>query len=453
MKIPGAGTACARDRAAAALRSVFYGLWVLASLLLVPAAGADTIVDVKGVRHWSTADYTRIVIDLSAPVEFTRGSLSDPERLFFDLKNARVAREMQKSFAADSPIIKSVRIGQFNADTARIVFDLEVSTYDYKVIHLEDPPRLVIDISSKTAPEKKPDAKQELRPELLEQKRPGGKPESKPEARPERKPDPNTEARFMKRRIVVDPGHGGHDPGAVGPSGLYEKDVVLDIALKVRSIMKRDHPQFDVVLTRETDIFIPLPQRAAVANRNNADFFLSIHANASPNRQARGIETYFLNWTDDEEAVRVAARENAISIKEMKKAQSDTELILASLDRDKKRDDSLKLAGYIHHSLITQMRPQYPAIHDLGVKSALFYVLVGAKMSSALAEVSFISNPDEERMLADEDYRMHLAHSLVAGIRAYFNQAPQQKVAAYRKAPRKSPAPKAKPVSYTRRTR
>ncbi|HEX8947917.1 MAG TPA: N-acetylmuramoyl-L-alanine amidase [Dissulfurispiraceae bacterium] len=379
------------------------------------------MIEVKGLRHWSTPEYTRVVIDLSGATEFTKGKLSNPERLFFDLKNTTIAKECQRSFAVNDKLIKSIRLGQFNANTARIVFDMEASDYDFKAFSLEDPPRFVIDILAKgPSSDKKTDTKA---PEA-QSPEPVKKPDTK-------KPEVRTEAGLMQRKIVIDAGHGGHDSGAVGPTGLYEKDVVLDIALKVRDIIQRDYPEWRVILTRDSDVFIPLPRRAQIANENDADFFLSIHANASPNRQARGIETYFLNWTDDEEALRVAARENAISVKEMKKMQSEMDVILASLDRDRKRDDSLKLAGYVQKSLISTIKPHYPKLHDLGVKSALFYVLVGAKMSSALAEVSFISNPEEERLLSTDDYRLELAQSLVAGINTYFSSIPQQRMVSH----------------------
>jgi len=411
--------------------------------LFFPALSSadDPLIEVKGLRHWSTPEYIRIVMDLSAPVEFAKGTLSNPDRLYFDLKNARFAKEVQKNIDVSGPLLKTVRTGQNTPTTARIVFVLGTGDYDYKVFNLEDPARLVVDILPKGPSDKKPELKSEpatggkpeVRPEPKPDIKPDIKPDVKPDIKPDIKPDTRTEAGLLpSRRIVIDPGHGGHDPGAVGLNGLYEKDIVLDVALRVREIMKREYPAYEVILTRDKDVFIPLPERAKIANRNDADFFLSIHANASPNRQARGIETYFLNWTDDETALRVAARENAISVKQMKQVQSEMDVILASLDRDRKRDDSLKLAGYIQQSMVSTMSSQYQKIQNLGVKSALFYVLVGAKMSSALAEISFVSNPEEEKLLRDEAYRDMLARSLVNGVNAYFSAAPPAHLVAYR---------------------
>ncbi|MBI3593141.1 MAG: N-acetylmuramoyl-L-alanine amidase [Nitrospirae bacterium] len=420
-------------------------LFLLCLLSFPSISASEDIVEVKGLRHHETSEYVRVVVDLSGSVEFAKGKLSNPERLFFDLRNAKIPKDLQKNFAINDRRLKTIRLGQFNANTVRIVFDLEVADYDFKIFSLEDPARLIIDIFSKSpADGKKPDTK--------------GTDTKDPEAK---KKDLNTEAGLLQRRIVIDPGHGGHDPGAVGPNGLYEKNVVLDIALKVRDIIRKEYPAYQVILTRESDVFIPLPERAKIANNNEADFFLSIHANASPNKQARGIETYFLNYTDDEEALRVAARENAISIKKMKQVQSELGIILASLDREKKRDDSLNLAGYIQNALVSTIKPYYPKANNLGVKQALFYVLVDAKMASALAEVSFISNPEEEKLLSDEAYKQKIAYSLVSGINAYFTAAPQQrmasdlpqqKIASGKAAPRPR-GYKIKTVKYARRFR
>ncbi|MBF0328366.1 MAG: N-acetylmuramoyl-L-alanine amidase [Nitrospirae bacterium] len=363
----------------------------------------------------------RIAIDLSGPVEFSKATLSNPERLFFDLKNAKLQKGLQPNYQINDRLVKSIRLGQNTATTVRIVFDLESSEYEFKVLNLDDPPRLVIDIlhkGSKIQP--KPDK------EKVKEREPA------PEREKEKRVPDKTEARPAYKRIVLDPGHGGHDPGAVGPKGLYEKDVVLDVALKTREKMKMDHPEYEIILTREKDIFIPLRERAEIANKSSADLFISIHANASPNRQARGIETYLLNWTDDAEALRVAARENDISVKEMKKAQGELGVILTALERESKRDESVKVAGYVQNSLVANITSEYPEVSNHGVKQALFYVLVGAKMPSALVEVSFISNRDEEKLLTTGEYRERLANSIASGINSYFSTATPHTLVSYK---------------------
>jgi N-acetylmuramoyl-L-alanine amidase len=366
-------------------------------LILAPAFAfaSSQKVKVKDIRYWSSPDYTRIAIELSEPVEFTKSRLSNPDRIFFDLKNASIAKETVTRLPVGDGILKSVRASQFSGETVRVVFDIE-EIADLKCFLIESPAKLVIDLYGK-----------------------GGQ---------TGKAKPLT----VNRRIVIDAGHGGHDPGAVGRQKLYEKDVVLDVALKVRKLLMKD-PQNEVFLTRETDVFIPLEQRTAFANRKNADLFVSIHANASPNRMAKGIETYLLNWTDDEEANKVAARENKISLRKMKALNKQFDIldvIKTDLMRENKRDESVKLANYIQKSLISNIEACNEHVQDLGVKQALFYVLFGANMPSVLAEISFISNPDEEKLLSKESYKTDIAKSIVDGINAYFKSvSPVQKVA------------------------
>lgn len=349
----------------------------------------------KDIHYLSSSDYTRVVIDLTEPVEFSRNRLSNPDRVYFDLKNASIAKEIKASLPVGDGIVKTVRASQFNDDTVRIVFDIEEIS-DYKSFVIEDPAKLVIDLYGKSKKIEKPDA---------------------------------TSA---KRKIVIDAGHGGHDPGAVGPRKVFEKDVVLDIALRVKKILTAD-PLNEVYLTRDKDVFIPLEERTAIANRKNADLFVSIHANSSLNKQARGIETYLLNWTDDEEAMKVAARENKISLKKMmamNKQMDIVDVIKSDLMRENKRDESVKLANYIQKSLVSNLDRNYNSISDHGVKQALFYVLFGAKMPSVLVEVSFISNPEEENRLSQDSYRQEIAKSIATGLNKYITSTPMiQKVA------------------------
>jgi len=365
-------------------------------LFLATSSIASEKTDVKDIRYWSSPGYTRVVIDLSGSVEFSSKRLTDPDRIYFDLHKSELAKEIKTTLPVGDGLLKAVRAGQFDAETVRVVLDLE-KIKDFKTFILENPTRLVIDVYGvETA----------------------------------KKPEVTT---TVKRRIVIDPGHGGHDPGAMGPTGLCEKDVVLDIALKLREILLAD-PINEVFLTRDTDIFISLEERTAIANKKSADFFVSIHANASPLRKVKGIETYLLNWTNDEEAMRVAARENKISLKKMKEMhrQMDTlGMILNDLSRDSKRNDSIKLANYIQRSMVSTLNNGsiYKGI-DLGVKQALFYVLFGARMPSVLVEVSFISNPQEERLLSDESYRMQIAKAIAKGLDTYIDSTPaEQKVA------------------------
>jgi N-acetylmuramoyl-L-alanine amidase len=366
----------------------------LTLLFLTTSSIASEQIDVKGIRYWSSPDYTRVVVDLSGSIEFSTNSLSDPDRIYFDLKNSKLKKEIKTTLPVGDEMLKAVRAGQFDSNTVRVVLDLAKIT-DFYTFILDNPARLVIDVHG-----------------MGKVKRP--------------------EATVTKRRIVIDPGHGGHDPGAIGPSGLREKDVVLDIARKLKEILSAD-PLNEVFLTRETDRFIPLEERTAIANNKNADLFVSIHANANPVRRIKGIETYLLNWTNDEEAMRVAARENKISLKKMREMHRQMDIlgmIKNDLLRQNKREDSLKLAHYIQRSMISTLNNDYKTRLDLGVKGALFYVLFGARMASVLVEVSFISNPQEEQLLSKESYRMHVAKAIATGLNTYINSTlPTQKVA------------------------
>jgi N-acetylmuramoyl-L-alanine amidase len=218
------------------------------------------------------------------------------------------------------------------------------------------------------------------------------------------------------RRIVIDAGHGGHDPGTIGNAGLQEKDLVLDVALRLDR-MVREELRADVVMTRATDVFIPLEERTAIANAKGADLFLSIHANSARNTAARGIETYFLNFAKNPHAEEVAARENAISPATLK----DLQTLVKAITLNSKIDESRDFAASIQEALIQGMKARDPSIPDRGVHTAPFYVLIGANMPSILAEIAFVSNPNDERMLKTGEYREAIARSLFLGVRSYLD--------------------------------
>jgi len=216
------------------------------------------------------------------------------------------------------------------------------------------------------------------------------------------------------RRIVVDPGHGGHDPGAVGPEGVNEKDVVLAIGLKLAGKLKEEMG-LDVVMTRSTDVFIPLEERTAIANKVNADLFVSIHANASLNKAAAGIETYYLNLAKTDKAARVAARENNTSLEKVGLLQT----ILFDLMANYKINDSARMAEEVQKALYGKVSRKYHESRNLGVKQGPFYVLVGATMPSILVETAFISNEQEAELLKDRDFQETTAVGIMEGIRNY----------------------------------
>ena len=225
-------------------------------------------------------------------------------------------------------------------------------------------------------------------------------------------------------KIVIDPGHGGHDTGTIGPNGLEEKDLVLDVGRRLGKLLET-RLGAEVVYTRKNDTFIPLETRTAVANQARADLFVSIHANSSHDSDARGVETYYLNFTSSPEALEVAARENAVSEKSIYELQD----LVKKIALKEKIEESREFAGDVQESLHSGLAVKSPGIRDRGVKKAPFIVLIGANMPSILAEISFVSNPTDEHRLATSEYRERIAESLFRGIAKYVNGLSGVKVA------------------------
>ena len=214
-------------------------------------------------------------------------------------------------------------------------------------------------------------------------------------------------------RIVIDAGHGGHDPGAHG-NGINESELVLDVALRLRKLLA-DQPGLEVVMTRDTDVFIPLEERTAIANRESADLFLSIHANASRNPKANGIETYFLNFASNPEAAAVAARENSASGKTMHSLPE----IVRAITLNNKIDESRDFAEMVQKAMVKKLAVKNVELKDLGVKQAPFVVLIGAGMPSVLAEISFLTHRQEGQLLKTNGYRQQIAEALFDAVQVY----------------------------------
>jgi len=225
-------------------------------------------------------------------------------------------------------------------------------------------------------------------------------------------------------RIVIDPGHGGHDTGTIGPNGLEEKDLVLDVAKRLGKLLDA-RLGADVIYTRQDDTFIPLETRTAIANQEEADLFVSIHANSSRDPDARGVETYYLNFTSNANALEVAARENAVSDKSIHELQD----LVKKIALKEKIEESREFAANVQQSLHSGLSTKSPGIRDRGVKKAPFIVLIGANMPSILAEISFVSNPGDEKRLETAEYRQRIAESLYKGISKYVGGLSGVKVA------------------------
>src|SRR5487761_177870 len=418
-------------------------------------AGPGDLQEVEGIRQWVGADYTRVVIRMGGQVKFNAIHLMNPPRLVFDLSNTQVSPDLAKKvFPVESGFLQRVRIAQFKPTVTRVVLDVP-EIEDYSVFSLPNPFRLVIDIHGSPAPmvrdtsrlpsvahnstarsQSTKGGRSGLRRSAVAENPPlsqgpaeqsldgyspaagmaGSQGLSSGAASDFPVPSPTlTRALGLKiRRIVIDPGHGGHDTGTIGPGGLEEKNVVLDVALRLRKlILQRMGCQ--AVMTRSSDTFIPLEERTAIANAVGADLFISIHANSSPDASARGIETYYLNFTSDPEALALAARENATSRESVYQLQN----LIKKIALSEKIGESQKFAAIVDHQLAGHLAQDGDPQPDRGVKKAPFVVLIGANMPSILAEISFLSNPHDARRLRKAAYREQIAKSLYDGIARY----------------------------------
>ncbi len=379
-------------------------LYTLFLLLILPASlPAATHGRVTAIRHWSNPDYTRVVIDLTKKSAYKYRllrkdpSIQQPRRFFVDIEGSSLAGSLDHDIPINDGLLLRVRSAQHSKTAVRVVIDLE-SIDNYKVFSLNNPFRIIIDITGKhpsrpilpTAPSREVKA-------------------------PVRAPAPRHAPSKKKRLlIVVDPGHGGRDPGAIGRHGLREKDVTLKIArLVVKDLGKKLASR--VILTRKRDVYVPLEERTAIANSRRADLFVSIHINSSPRRSATGVETYILNISTNEESRRLAARENSTT----KSGLGDLEYILRDLVKTAKTNDSVRLASAVQGSLVSGLRRKYSRIKGNGVKGAPFYVLVGTRMPSVLVEVSFISNYREEKRLRSSKYLKEVANGISSGVIKY----------------------------------
>ena len=530
-----------------------------------------SLTRVTGIRHWSTADYTRVAIDLDSEVKYEAGRVPDPDRIFFDLSDSRLASTLVgKSFDVQDGFLKKIRVAQYQPESTRVVLEVD-DVAEYSAFLLPNPYRLIIDIhgreprarsqvaaappagvaadeyGARAAPPVAPSNSGNLRSTSksgdrqstaansagaettakTEQKLPstqssrasapqtqsvakapsrevsavtdessetaglaknspksagtvaratasidsvdadlpspreaGIKTNTKPSAAPTAVTvSPDKKSRGAKKtvtaaatdapavheasptaegdrsltrtlglkigRIVIDAGHGGHDTGTIGPNGLQEKDLVLEVALRLGRLLEA-RLGADVIYTRDDDTFIPLETRTAIANEHQADLFISVHANSSQDASARGVETYYLNFTSNPEALEVAARENAVSEKSIYELQD----LVKKITLKDKIEESRELASDVQQSLYAGLSAKSPTLRNRGVKKAPFVVLIGANMPSILAEISFLSNPVDEKKLETPEYRQKIAESLYKGIAKYVGGLSGVKVAA-----------------------
>ena len=381
---------------------------------------------VTGVRFWSNPTYTRVVVDAKSETEYTHRLLrKDPsinvphQRLYIDLKNTRLGKKIPKFIPIHDNLLLDVRAGQYQKDLVRVVIDLK-SFRDYKIFSLKNPFRIVIDVWGTKEP-KLAKAKPKPATGKLSQV-PKIKPQPKKDRAKSKKPTTKVPKGALARqlalgvrKIVIDPGHGGRDYGAPGYlKGVHEKNVVMAIARRLARKIRAEL-KCEVIMTRTKDRYLTLEERTAIANTKNADLFISIHANSHRDRRAYGIETYFLNLATDEESIRVAARENATSTKNI----SDLQTILNDLMQNAKVNESSRLATHIQGAIHKRLKKKYSRVKNKGVKQAPFYVLLGARMPAVLVETSFISNARECKRLVNPKYQEQVSAGIVQGIRNY----------------------------------
>jgi N-acetylmuramoyl-L-alanine amidase len=368
---------------------------------------ADTpLVQVANVDYWSTSDWSRMVINTKGKVRYRYQVLKKDrhhnyKRIYIDVLHAYIPEGFKKTIAVNDGLITRARIAQYDSDTVRIVMDL-VSLEKRKVFHLSLPNqyKIVIDLLGDKRKKTLPKTKIE-----------------KPSAASKKATISLPEAFALKvRRIILDPGHGGKDPGA-NIHGVNEKDLALRIGLSLRRIIQQKNPEIKVYMTRTTDKYVALDARTAFANKKEGDLFVSIHINASPQQTLSGIETYYLNLTTDDEALSLAAKENQTSLKSI----SDLQSILNDLMTNSKILESSKLADVVHSSLMTITNKTGNHTTDLGVKKAPFIVLLGAQMPSILIEAGFLTNDDERNQLQTAKYRRIVAEGIYRGIVNYMN--------------------------------
>jgi N-acetylmuramoyl-L-alanine amidase len=362
-------------------------------------------ITIQDISWDSKPAHTRITVRTNKRVEYAQYLRKKenriPECLFVDFEYAQLAQNVSKYLTIRDNLVNDLRIMPHENNQMRVALSLK-NYHHYKIYSLKNPQRVIIDIwaqtrrktSKKHRPNKSLDASSLRNAAIARQLALG------------------------IRRIAIDAGHGGKDGGAVGYfKGVYEKDVVLSIAKRLAQKI-RQHIQCEILLTRNEDQFLPLEERAKIANANHADLFISIHTNAHPNHSVYGFETYYLNLTSDDDAIRVAALENEVSGRKM----NDLDTILHDLMQNAKINESSRLAGHVQNAIYQHLKKYYRFIKDNGVKQAPFYVLMGAEMPAILIETGFISNQRDCRRLTNPAFQNHLCNAVVAGIKNYIEE-------------------------------
>ena len=368
----------------------------------------SVLPQVTGVRHWSSSDASTVAIDLQDPVQYEAHRLSSPERIYFDLHDTTLASGLSgKIIEVGDTLLVRVRIAQPMAGVTRVVLETKGAS-NFSVSLEPNPYRLVVQVRGMESSQSQSN-KIDLFPPVGRAEKNKGAFAAGVVANGE-----NTQLRahVSKFRIVLDAGHGGWDLGTVGRRGLLEKDVVLEIVQRLGRLLE-SRLGSEVVYTRNNDNYVTLDQRTHLANRTQADMFVSIHANYSDLSSARGVETYYTDFFSSPGSREIEKRENG----EAKNTVAPT--TLSNVGLQGKIEESRRLAASIQRALYGKLSVQSPTIRDRGVKEASFVVLTGTSMPSVLAEVSFVSSPTDEQNLESSTYRQQIAEALYKGIALY----------------------------------
>jgi N-acetylmuramoyl-L-alanine amidase len=443
------------------MKATLVALLVVTGCLAAAQKGRSELLVVQGVRHWTSAGATRVAIEVSGEFTFRTERLHNPERVFFDFPNSRPHPENRRQLNKDleGKLLKKIRMAETQPGVTRVVLDLRTKV-DLSISKLSNPNRLVVEMKPASGsgsqpmpdpPASTPTPVLAKPPEAVVSKAsnapaappavapkpssaaPVEKEKEKPtaEAAAETPADPGRTGAAARRtsngnssltralglkinRVVIDPGHGGHDHGTSGSKGLLEKELVLDVSLRLGRLIQ-SRLGAEVFYTRTTDTFVPLETRTAIANEKKADLFLSIHANSSPLPRIAGVETYYLNFTDSRDALDVASRENASSQKSVFELRD----LIQKITLHEKIEESKEFATRVQASLYSFSSRSVQGTKNRGVKKAPFIVLIGANMPSVLAEIGFLSNAREEALLKRPDHRDKLAEALFKGVSRY----------------------------------
>jgi len=396
-----------------------------------PDEASPTPVVLRAIRREALAGAVRVTLELAGEATFHDQEVAGQPRVTIDLQNTRPGeplKEVTQAFSDD--LVRQIRVAAQGGGRTRVVLDL-TGRAPYTVYALYNPYRVVIDFARErgntsdtkaaSIPTKGTKEGKNVERSTTRTKTPPPDATRAADAKGVKPPVVNGRGGFSLSRqlglsvarVVIDPGHGGYDPGAMS-DGISEADLVLDVATQLERLLVQQ-AGVEVVLTRRANVFVPLEERTAMANRAGADLFLSIHANASEDDRARGIETYFLNFAPNPAAEAVAARENAASARTMRQLPD----IVKAIALNNKIDESRDFASRVQGAMMERLKRGNKTVKDLGVKQAPFMVLIGATMPSILAEISFLTNPQEAALLREMAYRQQIAEALFTGIMRY----------------------------------